>query len=581
MIWGASVIRFQKIMFDSITATTIEQSRPKTVLDAFLKNTNSAPVNLLAGFHGEAQTITRNEIYGRGCALAWKLKTLGIETGDKVMTILPTGKPFLVAVFGAWLSGAAIVPVAPPALGIAAEYYQKKLASMINTAQPKIIIACDAVFDALKILSELVSNICVLRDTEVLFDFVGEPNPPYYPHPNDIAHIQFTSGSTSFPKGAAITHAQLEANIRGIGKTVVDGKPTDELVISWLPVHHDMGFIGGLCFPFFHGCGLHLIPTESFIRNPAIWLKTISETRATLSPAPTFAYDLLGSRVSDVRLKGIDLSSWCYALVGAEPIFPKILQKFNERFARYGLSETTLKPCYGLAEATLAVTLTPLKEAYKSAWINQKSLRQESYAEAATENADGATAIISCGIPINETEVKIGDESGKSFEERCQGRIFVRGASVMEGYLGNVKSPIDADEWLDTGDLGFKIGKEIYITGRAKDLIIRGGVNYHPQEIEKIANAVEDVRMGTATAFSCVRHDTGREEIVLVVETRQKNEIIRQKIIEEIRRAVVQTASVQLDHIKLAAPGTVPKTTSGKIQRGLCRENFLKNLSGK
>lgn len=568
-------------MHDSIsTIKTIEISQLKTVLDAFLTNIDTAPVNLLAGAHGEAQVITRRELFGRGCALAWKFKTLGVEPGDKVMTVLPTGKPFLVSVFGSWLSGAAIIPVAPPAPGVASEYYERKLASMIRTGQPKLIVACDAVSDALKNLSELTSNTHILRDTDVLFDFVGEPQLPHVPQPDEIAHVQFTSGSTSFPKGAAITHEQLEANVRNIGKIVVDGKPADELVVSWLPVHHDMGFIGGLGFPFYHGCDLHLIPTENFIRNPAIWLKTISDARATLSPAPTFSYDLLGSRVSDARLQGIDLSSWRYAWVGAEPIFLKTLQRFNERFARCGLRETTLKPCYGLAEATLAVSLTPLSDAYKVAWINQKSLREDGFAEAASENAEGAVPITCCGVTIDETEVKIADESGKEIEERGQGRIFVRGASVMQGYLGDVQSPISADGWLNTGDLGFRIGEEIYITGRAKDLIIRGGVNIHPQEIEKIADQVEDVRMGTATAFSCVRHDKGREEIILVVETRQKDETVKQKITEEIRRAVIDRASVQLDHIELAAPGTVPKTTSGKIQRGLCRENFLKNSNG-
>lgn len=566
-------------MFDSINRQeTVEIEKAQTVLGAFLQDIDTAPVNLSAGLHGAAETITRREIYGRGCALARKFQSLGIETGDKVMTILPTGKPFLVSVLGAWCAGAAIVPVAPPAPGIAADYYRTKLASMLKTAQPKIIVACEAAADALKDLPELTGEMFILRDTEVLFDFVGEPDAPHISQPDEIAHIQFTSGSTSFPKGAAITHSQLAANVRGIGKIVVDGKPTDEQVVSWLPVHHDMGFIGGLCFPFFHGCNLSLIPTETFIRNPAIWLKTISDARATLSPAPTFAYDLLASRVSGARLQGIDLSSWRYAWVGAEPIFPKTLQKFNERFARYGLPANTLKPCYGLAEATLAVTLTPLADSHKIAWINRDTLREKGFAEAAGSDAPNAVPITSCGVPIDETEVRIAGENGSAAEERQEGRILVRGASVMKGYLGNAASPVDADGWLDTGDLGFKIGEEVYITGRAKDLIIRGGVNIHPHEIEKIADAVADVRMGTAAAFSCIRHDAGREEIVLVVETRQKEESARQKIIEEIRRAVVQKASVQLDHIELVPSGTVPKTTSGKIQRGLCRENYLKKI---
>ena len=255
-----------------------------------------------------------------------------------------------------------------------------------------------------------------------------------------------------------------------------------------------------------------------------------------------------------------------------------LTRDFPIRFA-----ETTLKPCYGLAEATLAVTLTPLADSYKTAWINQQSLREKGLCRSRLAESDEAVAITRCGVPIDETEIHIAEEDGNECDGTQTGKNSrARRKSVMEGYLGNVKSPIDADGWLDTGDLGFRIGEEIYITGRAKDLIIRGGVNIHPQEIEKIADAVEDVRMGTATAFSCVvTLDKGREEIVLVVETRQKEETKRQKIVEEIRRAVVQTANVQLDHIELAAPGTVPKTTSGKIQRGLCRERFLNQLNAK
>lgn len=563
-------------MFDSETTTkTVETPKPQTVLDAFLRHIDTAPVNLLAGAHGEAQTITRLELYGRGCALAQKFRLLGVDAGDKVMTVLPTGKSFLVSVFGAWCAGAAIVPTAPPTSGSATEHYQNKLASMIRTAEPKIIVACETVLETLRSLRELTDNIVILRDTEVLFDFVGEPAAPYTPRPNDLAHIQFTSGSTDSPKAAAITHFQLAANVEQIGKVMLGNQPMEKISVGWLPVHHDMGFIGSLITSFAHGIELNLIPTETFIRKPAIWLKTISDVRATLSPAPTFAYDLLASRVSETRLHGIDLSSWRYAWVGAEPIFSKTLQKFNERFSQYGLPETTLKPCYGLAEATLAVTLTPFDDSYKTVWINQQSLREKGFAETASVEAPNAVEITCCGVPIDGMEIRIAKEDGRVDEERHQGKVRVRGSSVMDGYLGDSASPVDADGWLETGDLGFKIGEEIYITGRAKDLIIRGGVNIHPQEIEKIANAVEGVRMGTAAAFSCIRHERGREEIVLVVETRQKQAEARAGIIEQIQNEVARQGRIQIDHIEFFPAGTIPKTTSGKIQRNLTKQMFL------
>lgn len=564
-------------MFNSETTTRIvETPKPQTVLDAFLGHVNTAPVHLLAGAHGETQTISRGEIYGRGCALARKFRYLGVEPGDNVMTILPTGKPFLVSVFGAWCAGAAIVPVAaPPTSGNTTDHYQSKLASMIRTAEPKIIVACETVLAALKRLPEITGSIVILRDMEVLFDFAGEHDAPYTPHPNDLAHIQFTSGSTDSPKAAAISHRQLAANVEQIGRVMMGNDSMEKITVGWLPVHHDMGFIGSLMVSFFHGIELNLIPTETFIRNPAIWLKTISDVRATLSPAPTFAYDLLASRVSEIRLQGIDLSSWQYGWVGAEPIFSKTLQKFNERFCRYGLPEATLKPCYGLAEATLAVTLTPFTDSYKTVWINQQTMREKGFAEAAFVGAPNAVEVTCCGVPIEGMEILIAADDGSATEERNQGKVLVRGSSVMNGYLGNVASPIDAEGWLETGDLGFKIGEEIYITGRAKDLIIRGGVNIHPQEIEKIADSVEGVRMGTAAAFSCFRHEHGREEIVLVVETRQKQPEARAKIIEQIQNEVAKQGRIQLDHIEFFPAGTVPKTTSGKIQRNITKQMFL------
>ena len=405
-------------MFDFETTTkSVEIPKPQTILEAFLRHIDSAPVNLLVGAHGEAQTITRVELYGRGCSLARKLRLLGVDAGDKVMTVLPTGKPFLVSVFGAWCAGAAVVPIAPPASATATDYYQSKLASMIRTAEPKIIVACETVLEILRNLQELTDNIIILRDTEVLFDFVGEPDAPYITRPNDLAHVQFTSGSTDSPKGAAITHEQLAANVEQIGRVMLGNEPIEKVAVGWLPVHHDMGFIGSLIVSFFHGIELNLIPTETFIRNPAIWLKTISDVRATLSPAPTFAYELLASRVSDARLHEIDLSSWRYAWVGAEPIFSKILQKFNERFSKYGLPETTLKPCYGLAEATLAVTLTPLADSYKTVWINQQSLREKGFAETALADAPNAAEITGCGVPIDGTEVRIAKEDGNAAGE--------------------------------------------------------------------------------------------------------------------------------------------------------------------
>lgn len=546
-----------------------------TVTQAFARG--EGKIYLRSGKSGENKILSRAELTNKSCAAAKLLRQCGVEDGARVVAVLPNCEAFLLSTFGAWFAGGAIVPVACPAPSGSVESYQRKMAAIIRIAQPKVIIGNQASLAAISGLEEALNGVRLISDEEMSNQpNVGELSPLYEPAAEDAAHIQFTSGSTGFPKAVVSKHQQIAANVRGIGEVVAGGQPTDNIFVSWLPVHHDMGFVGGLCFPLYHGFDLHWIPTETFIRNPAIWLRTISDAHATLSPAPTFAYDLLGSRVPDSRLEGIDLSSWRYAWVGAEPIFQKTQQNFDEKFRRYGLRADTLKPCYGLAEATLAVTLSGLSGRWKVEWINRRVLQRENVAGIAVAGERDAMPITCCGAPILDTEIRIVNERGETLDERRQGKILVRGSSVMQGYLGDAASPIDSNGWLNTGDYGFQIGDELFVTGRAKDVIIRGGANIHPQEIEHAAESVAGVRMGRTAAFSIVKHDAGTEEIVLVVETKTGDETERARLIDEIKRETVRQAGVRLDRVELVPSGFVEKTTSGKIQRAACRAKLLR-----
>ena len=547
----------------------------RTVLEAVQSEASGKFIHLAAGSHGAACAMSRDELLTGACQTARLLREKGVEPGERVLLVLPTGKPFLWSVFGTWYAGGAVVPLACPPSGTSLEPYLRKLAAIIRTANPRVIVGMSGSLAALSELGAVLSGVQLVSDAAITAQAVmGDYAPLHEPQAVDVAHIQFTSGSTGFPRGACITHGNLVANLHAVGVAikVMD----DDSFVSWLPVHHDMGFIGGLLFALFHNGNLHLIPTETFLRNPALWLQVITAAQATLSPAPPFAYDLLASRVRADRLEGVNLSTWRHAWIGAEPIFLDTLNTFNDRFRAYGLRENVLHPCYGLAEATLAVTHTALNTPPKAEWIKLNSLRSARYAESASPNDPGVAPIISCGTPITDTQVHIVGEDGAHLADRRQGRVLVRGTSVMRGYLDQAEQPFTSDGWLDTGDLGFMLDGELYVTGRAKDLIIRGGANIHPQDIEHAAQSVAGVRLGRTAAFSIVKHDESREEIIVVVETKERDKAKRAALIDEVMREVIRQAGVRADRVELAPPGFIPKTTSGKTQRSLCRDKLLR-----
>jgi acyl-CoA synthetase (AMP-forming)/AMP-acid ligase II len=543
---------------------------PATIIESILGNTRGSGISIAAGLHGPALYLSREEMISRSCAVANLLSRLGVEPGDRVLLMLPTGKPLLVATLGAWIARAVTVILPSTASNGNKDFYRKSLTSIIRSAKPKMVIASEPVLAILA--GALPAGTNVLLDSKIIETKITDSAPQDFPSSDDLAHIQYTSGSTSFPKGAAVSHANLAANTSAICERME--ATTADKVVSWCPLHHDMGFIGGVLVPLWSRMGLSLIPTEKFLGDPGVWLRTISDFEGTVSVGPTFGYELVGSKVSSRRIGKIDLSHWRYSCIGAEPIFIDTIEKFNRRFAQFGLSSATLKPCYGLAESTVAVTLTSPRDSHKAEWIDLEALRNDNCAEPSSPHKPDTVPIVCVGTPLQDTEVRIAGSDNESLGDRMQGKVLVRGSSVIHNYFGQSESLIK-DGWLDTGDLGFKIGEELYITGRVKDVIIRGGVNIHPQEIEYAAQNVYGVRAGRVAAFSCVMHDTRREEVVLVVETRQQNESVLSALSTEIQKRVVQEAHVQIDSVQMAAPGSIPRTTSGKIQRNLCRQMFL------
>ena len=320
-----------------------------------------------------------------------------------------------------------------------------------------------------------------------------------------------------------------------------------------------------------------------FLRRPRRWLAAVSEHRGTLSPAPNFAYELCVRRIADRDLDGLDLSSWRAALNGAEPINPDTLDRFCERFVPYGFRPQALLPVYGLAENAVALTFPDLHEVHRLDRIEREPFERERRARP-TADDDGALRFVSVGRPLPGQEVRIVDEDGNAVPERLEGQIEFRGLSTTPGYFRNPESTAairTADGWTRSGDLGYLAGGELFITGRTKDLIIKGGRNIYPQEVELAAAEVEGVRRGCVVAFSVPDAERRKERLVVVAETRRKA-AERPHLAAEVKMRVHQAVHVSADEVVMVPPGTVPKTPSGKLRRLECRRRYLDGtLAGK
>lgn len=547
--------------------------QPGTVVDRLEGNPRGPALSLAQGPGGPEVTLSREELIGRGRAAARLLAAAGVAPGDRVVSLLPTGAGFLVTLFGTWYAGATIVPSTYRRPNEDRRPLARRLADIIRIARPRAIVGNEVTLSVVEELGKLPGNVAILQESTLLELRPTDREAPAPPLADDVALIQFTSGSTGLPRGAVIRHRQLVGNALAIGEMAAI--TAQDVVVSWLPLYHDMGFTGGLMCPLVWGVPVRLMATESFIRNPVSWLKCFETHGGTVSPAPPFALDLLAFRVQEQRLADVHLESWRYAWIGSEPIFTPTLDRFRERFAAHGLRPDMLKPCYGLAEATLAVTATPSAARDESLTIDRAALRESGRVEIAKAGAGDAQSVVCCGVPVAGTDVAIHGDDGAELAAEHEGRILVRGPGVMSGYYESDENPVRQDGWLDTGDLGFLSAGKLYVTGRLKDMIKRGGVSIQPHEIELAAGGAEGVRRGQAAAFSCPGRDKRREEIVVVVETRLRDAAQHAAIVDDVRRKVAHEAGVQIDHVEVVATGAVPRTSSGKVQRALTRKLFM------
>jgi acyl-CoA synthetase (AMP-forming)/AMP-acid ligase II len=389
--------------------------------------------------------------------------------------------------------------------------------------------------------------------------------------PEALALVQFSSGSTVDPKPVALTHQNLTAMCQALKTMLVAPRGVDDTGVCWLPLYHDMGLIGCLLFAAYYPGNLVLISPQDFLARPALWLRALARHEACFSAGPNFAYGVCEKRIKDEDLEGLNLEHWQAALCGAEPISASTLQRFNARFARFGLRPDILMPVYGLSEASLAVTFTPPR-GLRTLIVDPDALGRSG--EAQLTDALFGRELVSVGSPIPGVELQVRDGEGKPLPERKQGRIYVRGPSVMGGYFGATEATARAlqNGWLDTGDLGFHHEGELYLTGRAKDLVIIRGANHAPQEFEDCLYDVAGVRTGCAVALGFFPPGQD-EEALLILAERGREQV--ERLEDRIREVVMARTGVRPHTVELLTPGTLPRTSSGKLRRQEALQQYL------
>jgi fatty-acyl-CoA synthase len=503
------------------------------------------------------------EVRERALAAAGGLVALGVRRGDRVALVFPTGIELFAAFFGAQMAGAVPAPLYPPVrLGKAGEY-ARRTARMLERCGARLVLSDSRLQRSLLEVAAAASPDLGCRTLAELPPAEG----PVRAEPADLALIQFSSGTTVDPKPVALSHRAIAAQVEILNGFWRDTGELRHSCVSWLPLYHDMGLIGCVFPSLARDAALTLISPEVFAARPAVWLRAISRYRGTVSPAPSFAYNLCVTRIADADMDGVDLSSWRTALNGSESIAPAVMRAFCERFARWGFRPEALTPVYGLSEAALAVTFSALGRPPRSRRFDREALSREAVAREAAEGRE----IVSVGCPVPGFRLRIRDEEGRDLAAGKVGRIWIQGPSLMEGYLGHPEATARAlrDGWLDTGDLGFVHQGELYLTGRAKDAVILRGRNYAPEEIELAAEGVAGVRGGCVVAASWLPEDASGEALALFVEAlRDATAAELEALPGACREAVLGATGLFADRVVVLAPGALPRTSSGKLRRG-------------
>ena len=522
---------------------------------------------------GEEQTVTYAALERAARAVAAGLLDRDLQPAGSVAIMLPTGVDYFYSFFGVLLAGGVPVPIYPPARASQIEDHLRRHAGILSNALVEMLIT---VPQAKPIALLLKPRVSTLRSVVTPADLArpGPLAPLHRVKPQDIAMLQYTSGSTGSPKGVVLTHANLLTNIRAMGRAL--RVTPEDVFVSWLPLYHDMGLIGAWMGSLIYGFKYPVMSPLTFLARPERWLWTIHRHRGTLSGGPNFCYELALRKVEDADIEGLDLSSWRFAFNGAEPVSPDTMAAFCARFARYGLKPEAMTPCYGLAEATLGVSFTPVGRGPRLDRVEREPFTNGGRANPVSDPGASALTFVACGRPLPGHQIRVVDDSDWELAEREEGHIQFSGPSATSGYYRNPEATRELlhGEWIDTGDFGYIAEGEIYITGRVKDTIIRAGRNIYPYELEEAVGALEGIRKGCVAVFGATDARSGTERVVVLAETRVTDAAERERLRARIDELAVPLIGMPADEIVFAPPHSVLKTSSGKIRRAASRAAY-------
>ena len=530
---------------------------------------------------GTEEEISYVALQQGASAVAAGLRERNLRAGQTVAIMLPTSRDYFYSFYGVLMAGGIPVPIYPPMRLSQIEEHLRRHGRILANAGTTILITFAEAKPVARLLRLHVEGLHTVVNVEELAVTAAPVSglkpgqaPPSPVQAQDIAMLQYTSGSTGNPKGVILTHANLLANIRAMG-AAAQARSTD-VFVSWMPLYHDMGLIGAWLGSLYYAIPLVAMSPLAFLARPERWFWAIHRHRATLSGAPNFGYELCLRRIQDNDIKGLDLSSWRMAFNGAEPVSPDTITRFCERFAPYGFRKEAMAPVYGLAESSVGLAFPPLGHAPIIDRVQREPLMREG--RALPTGADDANALrfVACGRPLPGHQIRIVDDTGHEVAEREEGRLEFQGPSVTSGYFRNPEETrrLFHDGWLDSGDLAYMTGGDVYITGRVKDVIIRAGRNIYPHELEEAVGNIAGIRKGCVAVFGSTDPASATEKLVVLAETRETDTQTLERLHGAINNLAVDLIGTLPDEVVLAPPHTVLKTSSGKVRRAASRELY-------
>ncbi|OUS28739.1 hypothetical protein A9Q98_07420 [Thalassotalea sp. 42_200_T64] len=579
-----------KQLFDHEVLTTLSEAEvdeaphnEKTLVDVLQWHLQRHPQRKLIEIYqdsGRGKMITYAQLAAMANKVAWCLLDKQLSPAAKVTLMLPTSPDYFFSFMGVIIAGAIAVPIYSPMRLSQIESYIRRHQTILKNCQAQVMITTPEIQRYSALLTTLVPS---LKHVFSVNDFAAhsEQSVKMTISEDDIAFIQYTSGSTADPKGVQLSHRNLLANINAMA--IATKLTSKDIFVSWLPLYHDMGLIGAWLGMFYYAAHLVVMSPMEFLARPQRWLWAIHRYRATISTAPNFAYDLCVHRIAAEELQGLDLTAWRVACNGAEPVIPDTVRRFCQRFAEYGFNSDAYWPVYGLAESSVGLAFPKPERTPHIQRIDRSHFTKQGKAIPVDASDKNPLEFVSCGEALPAHELRVVDDMDFELPDRQQGHLQFKGASSTIGYYRNPEKTAELfhGQWLDTGDLAYFDEGQLYLTGRSKDIIIRAGRNIYPHEIEDAVGAVAGVRRGRVVAFGHSEATTAKEHLVVLVETRQTDPQKRQELHQQIMNICADIVDLPPDEILLAPPNTVLKTSSGKLRRSACRELYLQGKVGK